>query len=189
MRFRPPTLHSGWSSSAQTAQLPDATSTSAIREKCRTWSCCRWYSAQFITKIQGTMESSLKCCVPHATQTQLDASECPLRNVNTRSPQLFQNLCCVAARISVTWHDSSGLSAIMRPWRCDCFIASPPMTDSTVRQHFPVLCPFSASDCCFPAASSCECPRHTALVPMSTTILSLSILQVGSVPFRMPRGA
>ena len=30
----------------------------AQEKKCRIWSYCRWYSAQFIHKIQGTVESS-----------------------------------------------------------------------------------------------------------------------------------
>ena len=42
-----------------------------------------------------------------------------------------------------------------------------------------------ASDCCFYPASPCGGPLHTALVPMSTTLSSLSILRVGSVPFQL----
>ena len=59
--------------------------------KCRTWSCCRWCAAQFIDKIQGALESSFICYVPHGPRTRRDASECPLRNINTRSPQIVPN--------------------------------------------------------------------------------------------------
>ena len=62
------------------------------------------------------------------------------------------------------------------------------MPDSTVRRHFSVLY-IPASDCCFYPASPCGGPLHTALVPMSTTLSSLSILRVGKCPFPASHGS
>ena len=44
----------------------------SVRSKeggCRTWSCCRWYSAQVTHKIQGTVESRFVCKVPQDRDT------------------------------------------------------------------------------------------------------------------------
>ena len=129
MRFRPPGLHPGWSSSdhnSSTTRRKRQLQRAQQGRKCRTWSRYRWYSAQFMNKIQGTVESSFICYVPHSPRTRLHVSECPLRNTSTRSPQLFQIHCCVASRLARLF---SGLSAPRHTW------ISPPLCVVNVRLH------------------------------------------------------
>ena len=111
-----------------TTKREDATSAYATKEgNCRTWSCCRWCSAQFLHEIQGTVESRFIHCVPHAPRTRLDASVSLRFETSTLGLHncfKFTAALQLELQVLVTWPDSSGLSALMRPWRCDCLIAS-----------------------------------------------------------------
>ena len=97
MRFRPPTLDP----KQDNYQREHATSACAARKEEQNWIMLSLVLSTVSKHDTGTVESSFKGYVPHAPATRLDASQRPLRNVNTQSPQLFQIHCCVAARIAV----------------------------------------------------------------------------------------
>ena len=54
----------------------DATQRAQQERKCRTWSCCRWYSAHFVVRYTGTVESSFKSYVPHDVNHKPSKTEC-----------------------------------------------------------------------------------------------------------------
>ena len=189
MRFPPPTLHSKWSSVSQ-----NHTTTTSKKQRqraqqgrrCRFWSFCRWYSAQFMYKIQGTVESSFICHVPHAPRTRLDASECPLRDINTHTTVSNSLLRCSSNCRFLS------LGPIHQGSPRSC-VHGAVTVRSRHTKNSPILVFMSSMS--IPSlprrtrsTSPCECPLQTALVPLSTTFSSLNILRVGSVPFQLPRG-
>ena len=175
---------------AKTTQLPQAKSN--VSESSKAGGAdfghfvVGWYSAQFMYKIQGTVESSFICHVPHAPRTRLDASECPLRDINTHTTVSNSLLRCSSNCRFLS------LGPIHQGSPRSC-VHGAVTVRSRHTKNSPILVFMSSMS--IPSlprrkrsTSPCECPLQTALVPLSTTFSSLNILRVGSVPFQLPRG-
>ena len=106
VKFRLSTLRSGWSSSDQTTQVPKGKTELQRAQQGRSVPNLVMLSLVFNTIYkQDTGHGGMQFYMLRSTRSsRLDASECPLRNINTRSPQPFQIHCCVAARIAGACH-------------------------------------------------------------------------------------
>ena len=209
MRFHPLALQQGEVSPTKTTQVPkreDATLRRTTKKKCRTWSCCRWYRRSYTQDLRERWRAA-----EHATyHTPLghDSTQVSVR-FGTATPRIQQlvSKSFAAPHFELQVATLPGLPRqIFRAhplppcsvkYRFQFYLACLDQSRSlhrvvNVRLHgvpaLPVLCPFSVSDRCSRPASPCDWPPQSALVPMSTSLTSLHILWVGSVPLQLRRG-
>ena len=98
MRFRRPLLHFGWSSSDHQTTQPKGRQTQLQRSQQgrRVQNLVMLSLVLSTVYAQGTRYGGEEFSMPRSKRLRHDLtqSECPLRNINTRSPQLSQIHCC-----------------------------------------------------------------------------------------------